>query len=71
VLIEPDRQRFMLTWRATVPMRRSCFDIVQVVVGEELRRVRSARRSPSKTHYGNLDEMIKAQRKMRRENEDS
>jgi hypothetical protein len=66
VLIEPDQQRFVLTWRATVPMRQSCFDVVQTIVGEDLRHVRAARRVGGKKRYANLDEMIKAQTKARR-----
>ena len=66
VFIEPDQQRFMLTWRSTVPMRRSCFDIVQTIVGEELRSVRERRRTGGKRRYANLDEMIKARRKAQR-----
>ncbi len=66
VFIEPDQRRFMLTWRASVPMKRSCFDIIQTIVGEELRRVRSARRTVGKRRYANLDEMIKARNAARR-----
>jgi len=58
VLIEPDKQRFMLTWRATLPMRRSCFDIRRTVVGEELRRVRR-NRNVGKKRYASLDELIR------------
>ncbi len=60
LLIEPDQQRFMLTWRTAVPMKRSCFDVIEMIVGEDLRRVRSARRLDGKIRYANLDEMIKA-----------
>lgn len=66
VLIEPDQQRFMLTYRATLPMARSCFDIDQTIVGEELRTVRRTRRGDSKRHYANLAEMIKAGKGVRR-----
>jgi len=60
VLIEPDQQRFTLTWRATVPMRRCIFDIVQTIVGEDLRGILRARKVGGKKRYANLDEMIKA-----------
>jgi len=33
VLIEPDERRFMLTWRASLPLRKNMFEVVQVVVG--------------------------------------
>jgi hypothetical protein len=61
VLIEPDKERFMLTWRATAPMKRSCFDIIQIIVGERLRIVRRARIVRLKKRYPNLAEMIKAE----------
>lgn len=61
VLIEPDKKRFMLTWRASVPMKRSVFDIVQTIVGEELGSVRRARQFGRKKRYRNLAELIKAQ----------
>lgn len=33
VVIEPDHDRLMLTWRASYPLRRNIFEIEQVVVG--------------------------------------
>ena len=62
VLIEPDKQRFSLTWRLTVPMKRSSFDMRQIVVGKTMRAVRREREGVEKTHYANLDLFIKAQR---------
>ena len=59
MLIEPDKRRFMLTWRATLPMKRSCFDIQQAIVGEDLRSVRRARGAGGKKRYADLDEMIR------------
>jgi hypothetical protein len=60
LLIEPDKKRFMLTWRANVPMKRSVFDIVQTIVGEELDRVRRARQIPFKKRFKNLAELVHA-----------
>lgn len=34
VLIEPDEDRFMLTWRTSLPLRWNCFEISEVVVGK-------------------------------------
>jgi hypothetical protein len=65
LLIEPDQRRLTLTWRALVPMKKSCFDMIQAIVGEELRRVRMARRTVDKKRYANLDEMIKARKRTR------
>ena len=37
ILLEPDKQRFMLTWRATRPVKKSLFEIVQTLVGRPSR----------------------------------
>ena len=60
VFIEPDLKRLTLTRRAALPMRRSCFDINQTVIGMTLSQVRR-RRGGGKKRYANLDEMIRAQ----------
>jgi hypothetical protein len=33
VLIEPDANRFMVTWRASLPLKRNMFEVVQAVIG--------------------------------------
>ena len=33
IVIEPDEARVMLTWRTSLPLRRNCFEIKQLVVG--------------------------------------
>lgn len=33
IVIEPDKNRFMLTWRTALPLRRNIFEVVQVVTG--------------------------------------
>jgi hypothetical protein len=35
ILIEPDAERVMLTWRTTRPLRRNLFEIGQVLVGKK------------------------------------
>ena len=35
VLIEPDHQRFSLTWRVARPLKKSMFEIAQVLVGKK------------------------------------
>jgi hypothetical protein len=35
ILIEPDHDRFMITWRAALPLLRDCFEIFQVIVGKK------------------------------------
>src|SRR5262249_51916032 len=58
VLIEPDLGTFTLTWRASLAMRRSCFDIAQVIVGEMPKAWHRARRSGGKPYYRSLAEFI-------------
>jgi hypothetical protein len=35
IVIEPDQQRFTLTWRMARPLRRNMFEIAQVLVGKK------------------------------------
>ena len=35
IVLEPDESRFMLTWRATRPLRRNIFEVSQVLVGKK------------------------------------
>ena len=37
ISLEPDKQRFMLTWRATRPVKKSLFERVQTLVGKPSR----------------------------------
>lgn len=45
VLVEPDRKRFMLTWRSSIPLKKNMFEVVQVIVGPNPED-RYQRRSP-------------------------
>src|SRR4029078_6469461 len=65
ILIEPDRGVFMLTWRAALPMRRSCFDIRQVIVGELPVAMQRARKYGRKPYYKGLAELVRARRRGR------
>ena len=62
LLIEPDAGRFMLTWRAVVPMLRSCFDLKQMIVGDMSKAWQRARRSRGKPYYRGLAELVNARR---------
>jgi len=62
LLIEPDKRRFMMTWRASLPMKRNCFDIEQTIVGQRLGSVRRARMTYDKVRFPNLAALIKAQK---------
>jgi hypothetical protein len=62
VLIEPDLERVMLTWRASLPMKKSCFDLKQVHIDRTLRQHREAIRDATKPHYANLEELVRSKR---------
>jgi hypothetical protein len=62
VLIEPDEGRVCLTWRVTLPLQQNCFELRQVIVGEQLRNWRISERASRKPHYKNLAEYIDARR---------
>jgi hypothetical protein len=64
LLIEPDEDRFCLTWRISLPLRRNCFELNQVIIGERSHSWRSARRAElsGKTYYRNLAELVNAKR---------
>lgn len=63
VLIEPDLGRFMITWRASLPLKKDCFEIKQVVAGEMPRAWHHARRFGDKPHYSSISEFINAKRR--------
>jgi hypothetical protein len=35
IVLEPDRQRFTLTWRATRPLKKNMFELAQILVGRK------------------------------------
>ncbi len=58
VLIEPDLERFMITWRSFIPLRKNMFEVALVVVGRMSRGWYRARES-GKTCYSSLGELTK------------
>ena len=60
LLIEPDLGTFTMTWRAALPLRRNCFEIRQVIVGEMPREWHQARRFHGKPYYKGLAELVRA-----------
>ena len=62
ILLEPDLGRFTLIWRATVPMRRSCFDLRELVVGQA-RGAPYRLRRPSNRPRRTLDELVRLRRR--------
>jgi hypothetical protein len=63
VLIEPDRKRFMLTFRASFPLGNSIFELRQIIVGKTLRLHRRETRLITKIHYRNLEEFIQSNKR--------
>lgn len=59
IVIEPDQQRLMVTWRASIPLRKNIFEVAQIVVGKMPRGWYRAREL-GKNYYGSLGEMVKA-----------
>jgi hypothetical protein len=56
VMLEPDQRRFTITWRVSYPLRKSIFELKEVVVGE--RRVREP--DWVKPRYASLAEYIRS-----------
>ena len=56
IVFELDRERFMLTWRATRPLKRSIFEIAQVLVGKQSAAWQRANES-GKAYYASLGQV--------------
>ena len=63
IILEPDAERFTLTWRATLTLANSVFDVQEVVVGERPAAWHRARRFPGKTYYPSLGALVAARRR--------
>ena len=59
LLIEPDLQRFSLTWRCHVPLKKNMFEVEQVVAGVMPKAWYRAREL-GKTYYRSLGELVAA-----------
>lgn len=63
ILIEPDAQRLVLTWRASSPLGRNIREVAKVIVGQRLERFEQARaherRMQGKQHFKSLDLLIR------------
>lgn len=57
LLLEPDKNRFMLCWRASVPLRKNLFEIPAGIVGRMPRGWYRAREL-GKTYYPSLRELV-------------
>ena len=65
LVIEPDARRFVVCWRASRPLKRNIFEVVQVLVGTMPRAWWRAREL-GKTYYPSLAEMAAAKKRERR-----
>ncbi|RLU00315.1 DUF2169 domain-containing protein [Ketobacter sp.] len=65
LVFEPDQQRFTITWRTHLPLKRNMFEIAQVVAGKRSKAWWRARQS-GKTYYSSLDQ-VPAPKKTRHE----
>ena len=61
LVIEPDEDRFTMTWRASHPLKRNMFEVVQVVVGQMSRAWWRAR-DMGKTYHPGLGALVRAKR---------
>jgi hypothetical protein len=61
LVIEPDLQRFTMTWRSHIPLRKNMFEIEQILVGEMPRAWYRAREL-GKTYYPSLGALVAEKR---------
>ena len=65
IVLEPEDERFMLTWRCGLALGKSVFDVRETIVGEMSPAWHRSRRFPGKPYYRNLAEAVAARRKAR------
>jgi hypothetical protein len=61
IVFEPDRERFTLTWRTSLALGKSVFDVKETIAGELSAGWHRARRS-GKEYYPSLSALVAAQR---------
>jgi hypothetical protein len=61
LVLEPDAGRFMITWRANLPLKKNIFEVVQVLSGEMSSGWWRAREL-GKKYYRSLDKLIREKR---------
>ncbi|MEY4562691.1 MAG: hypothetical protein RLZZ618_1968, partial [Pseudomonadota bacterium] len=62
LVFEPDAGHFTVTWRASLRLGRSVFDVKETIVGEMSAAWHRARRFPGKTYYASLSELVAARK---------
>jgi hypothetical protein len=65
VLLEPDVSRFMLCWRASLPLRRNIREVRQVTVGHTAQDAEREQRLQGKGRFGSLHELVHGSRRER------
>lgn len=63
LVLEPDEERFTMTWRASLALVNSVFDVQEVVVGDMPQAWHRARRFPGKTYYPGLGALVTQRRR--------
>ena len=61
IVLEPNERRYMMVWRASLPLKRNMFEVEQVLVGEMPRSWHRAREL-GKTYYPSLGAMVAAKK---------
>lgn len=61
LVLEPDLGRYMMVWRASLPLKRNMFEVEQVLAGEMPRSWHRAREL-GKTYYSSLGAMVTAKK---------
>ncbi len=61
LVLEPDLGRYMMVWRASLPLKRNMFEVEQVLAGEMSRSWHRAREL-GKTYYPSLGAMVSAKK---------
>lgn len=62
LLLEPDENRFMITWRSSFPLRMNMFEVIEVLTGEMPKGWWRAKET-GKTYYRSLNELALANRR--------
>lgn len=62
LIIEPDNKRFLMTWRAALPLRRSIHEVREVIVGKPPREPDSDFRTDGKRQFETLEELAQWRR---------
>ncbi len=63
LFLEPDFERFSMTWRANLPLRRNCFELKETIVGEMPTAWHRARRTAHKRFFAGLGELAAAKQR--------